>query len=308
MNNEGGQDNEAGQGPLNGQLINNVLPIGQMYNQRQPQPQIVQNEANDNGQMAINMIGSKVPFPSMQKVGQIELWFAQMQSWFELNRVTSDATKYNMVVANLRHDVLEQVEEIVRHPPAQDKFETIKAAIILRFADSERTRVHKLVSGITLGDKKPSTLLQELRRANVSNDETLLKTLWLARLPATAQTSISIAQGNLTEVAALADVVVETLRLNNVGFGINQIEHKSAEQIKDDRIDELMKMVAELRADRQVRGRSQSRSRNTGASRGRTPAREYEMCWYHFKFGANAKKCGLNNNPPKSCNFETKNS
>lgn len=166
-------------------------------------PQQPDNADNIN----INTI-AKVPFPSMQKIQHIELWFAQMQCWFDLNRVVADNTKYNMVIAHLRHDVLEQVEEIVRAPPLINKFDTIKNTIITRFAESERTRVHQLVSGITLGDDKPSHLLQKLRRANVSKDEVLLKNLWIQRLPIQVQATVSIAQGTLTEVADLADVVI----------------------------------------------------------------------------------------------------
>lgn len=294
MANENNNDNSVQlNGPLNGQLINNILPNN---NGQQ------QNQQNDG--FAINNI-AKVPFPTMPGVHQIDLWFAQMRSWFELNRITSDSTKYNMVIAHLRHDALEQVEELVRQPPEQNKFESIKNALVQRFADSERTRIHKLLSGITLGDKKPSHLLQELRRANVGNDETILKNVWMARMPAQAQAVISIAHGGLSEVAALADVVVETLRINNNSMNVNEVRNVASSSSEQDRkIDELTRIVAELRADRN-RGRSQSRGR--AHNREKTPAREFDLCWYHFKFGANAKKCGKDSNPPKNCKYSSKN-
>lgn len=296
------------QQPQNGQNVDNNGIV-----QNQPGPNNIFNgfdEADLNnaiGAQAINTVLIKVPFPSMQNVNHIELWFAQMQSWFELNRVTADKTMYNMVVAHLRHDVLSQVEDLIRTPPLIDRFQTIKNTIIARFADSERTRVHKLVSGITLGDKKPSHLLQELRRANVGNDETLLKTLFIQRLPTQAQASVSIAQGNLTEIAALADVVVETLRIGNNNYNVSEIQQASSGSSSDKRIDELIKAISELKAERNSRGRSRSRGAGDQSSRGRTPAREYDMCWYHYKFRNNAKKCGKNADPPKNCNWSSKN-
>lgn len=258
-------------------------------------------------EQGINSI-AKVPFPVLVNENQIELWFDQLRAWFDLNNVRSDNTKYNMVIAHLRPDVLGQVEHLVRTPPVNDKFETIKAAIISRFADSERTRVHKLVSGITLGDKKPSYLLQELRRANVGDDERILKTLWIQRLPTQAQATVSIAHGTLDEV------VVETLRIGSQSYGVSQVQRAEVSHCHEaegggiqSQMDEIKKMVAELRMERNQRGRS--RSRGGGSRRGKTPSgeKEYDFCWYHYKFGMNAKKCGRQSNPPKNCKFNQKN-
>lgn len=248
----------------------------------------------------------RVPFPTMHDIAQIELWFVQMQCWFDLNQVRSDNSKYNMVVAHLKGDVLAQVEDVLRAPPAQEKFNAIKNALVSRFADSERTRVHKLVSGITLGDKKPSHLLQELRRANVGNDETLLKTMWLSRLPTSAQATLSIAHGTLQEVANLADIVIETLRIGNHGIvaQVGQAAQYNGTP-NDNRVDELIKVIAELKAEVRTRGRSQSRA--SGGGRDKTPAKEYDICWFHYKFGAKAKKCGKQADPPKQCKWTPKN-
>lgn len=297
-------------GPLNGVLINGLLQ------QQQAQNAAAHGNVNDaqpqnNNNFNINSI-ARVSFPTMHSVNNIDLWFAQMRSWFELNRITADNTKYNMVVAHLRHDMIEQVEDLVRNPPANDKFEAIKNALVLQFADSERTRIHKLLSGITLGDKKPSHLLQELRRANVGGDDSLLKNVWMQRMPVQAQAALSIAQGNLTEVAALADAVVETLRINST-FSISEVSAVNQKSETDKKMDELIKIVAELRAERggaygrsESRGRSENRG-NRDRSRARSSPREFDLCWYHFNFGANAKKCGKNANPPKTCKYDSKN-
>lgn len=275
----------------------------------------------------------KVPFPAMQGVNNIELWFAQMRSWFNLNNISADKTKFNLVVSHLRQEVLEQVEHIVCDPPAIGAFEALKTAIIDRFADSERTRVHKLISGITLGDKKPSTLLQEMRRANISNDEKLLKNLWMQRLPMQAQLTVGVAQGSLAQVAELADTLLETLRINGVNTSssgvISQIETPVATQgaetnasTFEKKFDELSKaLVASIqqavgsntrhrspsRSRSESRDQMQSRSRSASRARAQSPPAGHGSCWYHYNFGANARKCGKDANPPKSCDWVSKN-
>lgn len=330
-------DNQGQQGPLNGNIDVNALrnvnrPANVQANGRNlapsnPPPAANVNNAENqpprhdqygnlgqaNREEATGMnIGAiaKVPFPQMHDTTNVDLWFARMRSWFELHRVTADNSKFNMVVANLRSDMANHVEDLICNPPVQDRFETIRRALVSQFADSERTRIHKLLSGITLGDKKPSYLLQELRKANVGGDDTLLKNVWMQRMPIQAQAALSIAQGTLNEVAALADVAI-----NNRGYEVNQIGTSSAKSESEKQMSDFIRefaRVTELRKGRNERGRSKSRGqasdrRSRDSSRARSAQREFDLCWYHYKFGANANKCGRDANPPKQCKYVAKN-
>lgn len=322
--------------PANG-VLNNIVDVGNAQPPLNQNEQVNLNGFNppplQNGQQNfvvpnldpnvnanIHAIVAKVPFPAMQNVTNIELWFAQIRSWFDLNNVRSDNTMFNLVVSHLRQEVLEQVEEFVRNPPQQNKFVTIRDAIIGRFADSTRARVHKLISGITLGDKKPSTLLQELRRANIGNDESLLKDLWLQRLPVAAQMTVSVAQGNLTQVATVADALVETLRLNGnqAGFGqVNALDGASTFGIAqpqtglERKMEELTKLIASMKSNDRSRSkhRSQPEGRKGGKSQKRqsSPPVDSGLCWHHYTFGSKARKCGRDMDPPKPCSWVSKN-
>lgn len=55
----------------------------------------------------------------------IELWFLQLDHWFSVNRITSDNTRFSTVVAALDANLLQQIYETVRNPPAAEKYDAI---------------------------------------------------------------------------------------------------------------------------------------------------------------------------------------
>lgn len=133
----------------------------------------------------------RLPWPTIVREN-IELWFLQIDHWFTVNRITSDSTKFSTVVAALDANLLQQIYETVKHPPAAGKYVAVKDAVIKNFTESEQRRAQQFVSGLKLGDKKPSHLLNDLRRIGGENqDEKLLKVLWLNRLPIQVQTCLA---------------------------------------------------------------------------------------------------------------------
>ena len=56
-----------------------------------------------------------------------ELWFASLECQFQLAGITQDATKYAYVLAQLEPQYAKEVKDIIRQPPALDKFGAIKA-------------------------------------------------------------------------------------------------------------------------------------------------------------------------------------
>ena len=53
------------------------------------------------------------------------LWFIQLEGQFQLNRITSDATKYHNVVGNLDPQFSTEVRDILSNPPATDMYRMI---------------------------------------------------------------------------------------------------------------------------------------------------------------------------------------
>ncbi|KAL1375085.1 hypothetical protein pipiens_017711, partial [Culex pipiens pipiens] len=93
-----------------------------------------------------------------------------------------------------------------------DKYDTLKAAVIAHFRPSESQQLTSLLSGMTLGDRKPSALLSEMRRLGGTGcTDSVLANLWLRALPSTVTAIIAAmpATTSLDEQAKVADKILE---------------------------------------------------------------------------------------------------
>ncbi|CAK9796161.1 hypothetical protein ANTPLA_LOCUS672 [Anthophora plagiata] len=142
------------------------------------------------------------------------MWFKLLEAQFASARITKDESKFNITIANLGESYIEQVEDVVINPPATGQYECLKSELIKRLAESDSTRVRKLLEGEELGDRTPpSQFLRHLRAlAGTCVSEPLLRTLWLGRLPNNVQAILATQQGTpLEKVAELADAIMDTM-------------------------------------------------------------------------------------------------
>lgn len=257
------------------------------------------------GERQIQKIGIKVP-PFWHDCP--EIWFAQIEAQFAVGKITSDTARFNTIVASIESKVLCQVSDAVLNPPTHDKYANIKAMIISRYSDSAQCKMQKLLSEMSLGDQKPSQLLAEMKRlggTTVTDD--FMKTLWLSNLPQQTKAILSTNDVGLTQLAVLADKIMEVSQ----GVGVQSVERSShssegasgSSSSLERKIDSLTRAIEKLTASSSSSKdqRSRSASRSNTHTRSNTPSdkkREYEFCWYHHKFGNQATKC----NPP--CKFK----
>lgn len=279
----------------------------------------------------------RLPWPTMMR-DNIELWFIQIDHWFTVNRITSDNTRFSTVVAALDPNLLQQIYETVRNPPVANKYDALRNAVIRNFTESEQRRAQQFVSGLQLGDKRPSHLLNELRRIGGENqDENFVKVLWMNRLPIQVQTCLAASASPLNDLAILADSVMETFRIGE-SFNVNVVRpesnHPSTSNIaaassssaatnntaKVSDSDALSKLAAQVKelARQMARmhngnapnrsGRSNERSSSRQRGRSATPANgangenneDDGQCWYHRTYGPDARKCRDPCNAPKN--------
>ncbi|XP_017474837.1 PREDICTED: uncharacterized protein LOC108365344 [Rhagoletis zephyria] len=187
--------------------------------------------------------------------------------------------------------------------PQNDKFENVKTKIIEHFADSDQRRLiienNRLQSELPLGDRKPSELYFQMKRvAGTTLGEADLKGLWIKRLPEFAQPVIAASSGTASEFTKIADSIIDAVSPHQV----SQVRNQAAE------ISQLRSTIEDLskRFERfNLRSRSHSRSRsrpiattyhNTQSANRPPDARDGSAsspnieCWYHQKYGANARK------------------
>ncbi|XP_023235378.1 uncharacterized protein LOC111634772 [Centruroides sculpturatus] len=160
----------------------------------------------------VNRVALKLP-PFWDKTP--ELWFANIEAQFAISGITKDSTKYYSVVSALNSDVLNYVSDIVLNPPAENRYNTLKARLLADFSDSEQRRIKALLSDIALGDEKPSHVLRKMRQlANNKLGEDFLKTLWLQRLPQQTQAILAASDDGLENLAIMADKIGEVTHAN----------------------------------------------------------------------------------------------
>ncbi|KAM8702156.1 hypothetical protein ACLKA7_000896 [Drosophila subpalustris] len=264
----------------------------------------------------VNSVFVKTPFPQLNSVTNIEMFFTKLESWFLLQGIGArkEHEKYAAVIAYADTKYLEQVHDLVQNEPPNNPYTTLKQAILSKFAESEMVRLDKLATGIQLGDGRPSHLLSQLQRTNATNDESVVRRYWIKRLPPAARAVIvgmleSAPDTSLSQLATTADAVMDSL--NYTADNISALSHNStgSNQPKDDRISRLEKRIDEqdkrfqqinnklsqiLGNNNSNNRRSRSRGRSQSNNRSNTPqanCTSNQFFWYHSKFGSSAQHC-----------------
>lgn len=231
-----------------------------------------------------------------------ELWFSHIEQQFRTANIQADEDKYNALIGALDEQTAIQIADLIRFPPPIDRYGTTKSALINRFSQSEAQKVRQILTGLTLGDKKPSQLLRELQTmAQGRIDQDLLKTIWIERLPPQIRGVILTATGNLDHLGSLADQILEAASPPTAA-AITQTDAShltAAIAALTAKVDQLAATQARMRIQQEQehhrsRQRSQtpnSNSRNRSPSNRRNANHNPTFCWYHNVFGTQATKC-----------------
>ena len=192
-----------------------------------------------------------------------------------------------------------EVQDLLRDPREDDPYEKLKDRLILRIADSERQKIRQLLTTEELRDRKPTQLLrkmQQLLGGKTPIDSSLLRELFLQRLPSNVHMILaSPDEMSIDKLAEMADRVMDVATPTVTAVSAST---------EDDGIRRLIRKEVNtaLRAQQRSRPRSFSnsngggrdRSRRRSTSRGRSSNRQANqdaVCWYHARFGRNARKC-----------------
>lgn len=217
------------------------------------------------------------------------LWFAQAEAQFELAGVTRQRTKFNYAVSQLHQQHAAEVEDIITAPPEQEPYERLKTELVRRLSTSREQRVRQLLSHEEMGDRKPSQFLRHLKGLAPDVPDDFLHTIWASRLPPHVQAILAgQTKGNLDAASHLADRIFEVAPQPTTASVSQSTSDNSSGLLE--RIEELARQVASLRATHaRRRARSSSRS-NRSTTPGNSPTR-HDVCWYHRRFGDEARKC-----------------
>lgn len=216
----------------------------------------------------IYRVGIKAP-PFFKE--EPDLYFIQMEAQFRNASITNENTKFDHVIAQLEPKYLQMVSDVVRNPPPQNKYTTLKERLIKEFTDSDQRKLRRLMNECVLGNNKPSQLLKKMKDlASGSMTDDALKSLWIQHLPENVRAVISIAEGDSTQWAKQADKIMEISSFANIAVVENPIQAEIAA---------LRKQIEQLKSDRQSRDTEKS---NGNHKRDRSQKSEYPFCRYHY--------------------------
>lgn len=239
------------------------------------------------------------------------MWFKQFEA-IVAQQKQGDTTKFNLVVAQLSKEALQQVSDILDSPPQEGKYETVKNRLLTVFEESAERQFQKLVGEMELGSQKPSQLLRKMRELarNTQVSDEALKKLWMSRLSSSVRAVLVVSQDTkLENLATMADKIVENMQTGEVAAVTSLPEDKASlvQQISEMTI-EIKHLRGEVNAIRRgnfQRGSNNNRSRRPFRPRSRsrsTPRRTPEsadwICRHHYRYKQRSYRC----EPP--CNWE----
>lgn len=210
------------------------------------------------------------------------MWFAQAEYQFVLAGVTKDETKFHHIVAKIDQTVICHVADLVRKPPAAGKYDAIKERLIHRFELTPQEKMERLLGSCELGDLRPTHLLAKMQElaSGLKVDDSLLRMLFLQRLPANIRGVLSINDGSISTLAAMGDKMVELVPQTSA---VKTPAEPDSQESLADQVAALTAKLRRMEAQQPERGRSRSVSRKRDD--------ENSICWYHRKYGSQADRC-----------------
>lgn len=225
------------------------------------------------------------------------IWFVQVEAQFSRRGITVSRTKYEEVVCALPTEYATEVQDLLLNPPEDQPYEKLKEQLISRIADSESQKLRQLLTAEELGDRKPSHLLRKMQallgdKAKMI-DSSLLRELFLQRLPANVQMILASADTmTINKLADMADRIMEaaaptisTVSGSQEGGDLRRIIREEVAAAFKERSRPQFSSGGN-------RGkRNRSRRRSPSRVQARQETNDEGVCWYHQRFGDDARKC-----------------
>lgn len=162
--------------------------------------------------------------------------------------------------------------------------------ILIEFQDSEEKRLKTLLNQTELGNQRPSRLLKHMRDlAEGKMSDELLKSLWMQRLPTNTQTVLSTSEDALDKLATMADRIHDIVSTNICNMEATPATISTTSW--EGQLCEIIKRLDRIESKKRSSTPCRQRGRSSSKSRTRSTSTESNYCWYHKRFGQDAKKC-----------------
>lgn len=216
-----------------------------------------------------------------------DIWFYQVEAQFQINKISTEETKFNYLISQLEPRYVETIWDIIRDSKP-NKYSVAKERLLNTFKESENKRIQRLVTGLEIGDYKPSQFLQKMRGLATDDfSEKVLKSLWLDKMPDFIKNILLVSDEDLDKLASMADKIHDMKSENKIcAVSSNTVSNSSDALFA--RIAALEQKIDALHLQDRSRPRYRHQNRNSSRSRSRTNKRfnpDGKFCFFHFKFG-----------------------
>lgn len=212
------------------------------------------------------------------------LWFVQVEAALEIAQIRSDISQYRYVLVHLDESTLPFVADIITSPPADGKFLALKTRLLHTFEESGESKLRRLLHSTEFTDGKPSHYLLRLKSLAAGMvTENILRTIFLEQMPQNVRSILAVNDtSGVDHLAMQADKIFDvqnsimsvTTKTKNDAIACTEAPKTSTQGI-----DELSAQLQALTT--AVNKANNERAREVTK----------DVCYYHTRFGAQAKKC-----------------
>ena len=142
----------------------------------------------------------------------VELWFNQIETQFDLHQIHDDDERYSLTCAALSGEVASDVRDVLLQPFRSYKYESLKAILIERRGLTTPERVNKVISGERMGTDIPSRFLRRLQKTagfgtKAVAGKAVIRQAFIRQMPASIRAHLAAQPDSATleSLAVLAD-------------------------------------------------------------------------------------------------------
>ena len=113
-----------------------------------------------------------------------EAWFVQAEANFRARRITSQLTKFNLVVVALDAGTIEGVLDLLEQTSNEDSYDQLKARLVQSFKISNVDKIKRALELPPLADENPVRLADKMMAlTREASSEDVMKTVFMLKLP-----------------------------------------------------------------------------------------------------------------------------
>ncbi|XP_044778418.1 uncharacterized protein LOC123327088 [Drosophila simulans] len=196
--------------------------------------------------------------------------------------------RYYHLISALDADIMTEVSDVLAQPSEVNKYEHLKEIIIKRFTDSPDRQLQRALLELDLGDKKPSQLLRQMTTlADGRASADALRVRWLSQLPQHVQRGLKLLRSATLEEESGSFVMAAGSSSAQFRGNTRECAPAAGTSVVDD----LKRDIAAIKASLTLLQNMQPPNHSRSADRNQQQLRAPRVCFYHAKFGPNARKC-----------------